>query len=187
MPDRYGQWREGVSLDRIVVAWSGRGVAINLFYLFLLIACSAYAFLRGGAPERIGISIIAANAVLTFVAVSAPPVRFQGVEVGVFVVDVVAFLAFVLLALFANRFWTIWVSALLGLGLVGHLAMLSQPQVIPWAYAVVLSIWSYPILLLVIGGTYSHQRRLKQTGADPSWTPSSAPRGRVSQQPGPTP
>ena len=51
-------------------------------------------------------------------------------------------------------------SALLGLGLVGHLAMLLHPRVIPWAYAVVLSIWSYPILLLMAAGTFAHRRRL---------------------------
>ena len=160
-------------------------MAINLFYLSLLIACSAYAGLKGGAPERIGIAIVAANAVLSFVAVSAPAVRFRGVEIGVFVVDVAAFLAFVPLALYANRFWTIWVSALLGLGLVGHLAMLLRPQVIPWAYAVVLSIWSYPILLLIALGTYAHLQRLRMSGADPSWTRSSVPPGRQTPPPGP--
>ena len=78
-------------------------------------------------------------------------------------------------------------SALVGLGLVGHLAMLLHPRVIPWAYAVVLSIWSYPILLLMAAGTYAHQRRLIRNGADPSWTRSSGPPGPPTPPPGPTP
>ena len=152
-------------------------MAVNYLFLVLLIACCAYAFARGGAPERIGMAVYAAGSVLTYVAVSAPPIRFKGVEVGVFIIDVCVLISFIVLALRANRFWPIWVSALLGLGVLGSLAMMLHPRVIPWAYAVVLSIWSYPILLLMVVGTRNHQLRLKRNGADPSWTPSSAPPG----------
>ena len=162
-------------------------MGVNLFYLVLLIASCVYAFTRGGAPEKLGMAIIAGNAVLTFFLVSAPPIRFRGAEIGVFSVDVLAFLCFMLLALRANRFWPIWVSALLGLGVVGSLAMMLHPRVIPWAYAVVLSIWSYPILLLVAIGTHCHRLRLIRNGADPSWTPSSAPPGPPTRPPGPKP
>jgi hypothetical protein len=161
-------------------------VGVNLFYLVLLIASCAYAFTRGGAPERIGMAIVASNAILTFLLISAPPIRFHGLEVGVFSVDVLAFFGFVLFALRANRFWPIWVSALLGLGVLGSLAMMLHPRVIPWAYAVVLSIWSYPILALIAIGTRNHQRRLKAFGADPSWTRSSDGPGRPRPDPGPT-
>ena len=162
-------------------------MAVNYLFLVLLIACCAYAFVRGGAPERIGMAVYAAGSVLTYVAVSAPPIRFKGVEVGVFIIDVCVLISFTVLALRANRFWPIWVSALQGLGVLGSLAMLLHPRVIPWAYAVVLSIWSYPILLLMATGTHFHQRRLKRSGADPSWTPSSAPPGPPTPPPGPKP
>jgi hypothetical protein len=160
-------------------------VGVNLIYLALLIASCAYAFTLGGAPERIGMAIVAGNAILTFLLVSAAPIRFQGVEVGVFSVDVFAFLSFIILALRANRFWPIWVSALLGLGVLGSLAMMLHPRVIPWAYAVVLSIWSYPILALIALGTRGHRRRLRANGVDPSWTRSSARPGPPKPTPGP--
>ena len=162
-------------------------MGVNLFYLILLVASCAYTFSRGGAPERAGMAIVAGNAVLTFFLVSATPIRFHGVEVGVFSVDVLAFLSFAALARRANRFWPIWVSALLGLGVLGSLAMLLHPRVIPWAYAVVLSIWSYPILLLIVAGTYAHRRRLTRNGADRSWTRSSSPPGQTTPPPGRTP
>lgn len=92
-------------------------------------------------------------------------------ELGVFGVDVLVFVAFVILAARANRFWPIWVGALLGLGVLGHLARWAGPEVIPWAYAVILSIWSYPILLIIAVGTFLHQRRLKRDGVDPDWLP----------------
>jgi hypothetical protein len=162
-------------------------MAMNYVFVALLIGCAAYAFISGGAPERVGAAIYAAGSVLTWLVVSAPPVRFRGVEIGVFIVDAFVFLGFVLLALKANRFWPIWVSALVGLGLAGHLAMLLRPQVIPWAYAVVLSIWSYPIMATMVAGTWLHRRRRIRDGADSSWTPSSAPPGRPRPPPGPTP
>lgn len=166
------------------------GMAVNIVFLALLIACSAYVFVKGGGPERVGMAIYVAGAALTYLtylAVSAPSSVFRGVEVGVLIPDVVTFLAFILLALRANRFWPLWVSALLGVPVVGHVARLLAPQVIPWAYAVVLSIWSYPILLVMVGATWTHQRRLTRNGADPSWTRSSAPLGPRTRPPGPKP
>lgn len=161
-------------------------MAVNYLFLVLLVACCLFAFTRGGAPERIGMAVYAAGSVLTFVAVSAPPIRFHGVEVGVFVIDVCVLVSLIVVALRANRFWPIWVSALQGLGVLGSLAMMLHPRVIPWAYAVVLSIWSYPILALIAIGTRNHQRRLKAFGADPSWTRSSDGPGRPRPDPGPT-
>jgi hypothetical protein len=162
------------------------GMAINLLFLACLTATCVYAWAAGGAPERIGAALFAGGSIITFVTVSAVPIRFRDVEIGVFVVDVVTFLAFVLLALRANRFWPLWVSALLGLGVVSHLAILLHPRVIPWAYAVVLSIWSYPILLTIALGTLRHRQRRIANGADPSWTPSSARAGRTAPPSGRT-
>ena len=72
-----------------------------------------------------------------------------------------SFAFFCVLALRADRYWPIWVSALLGLGVLGHLARWAGPDVFPWAYAVVLTIWSYPILAIIAIGTFNHQRRAR--------------------------
>ena len=139
-------------------------------YLFfaLLFLCCAYALAAGGWPERWGAGLYALACIASFLAYSAPPFRFRSVEVGVFIVDVLIFIAFCILAMRADRFWPIWVSALLGLGVLGHLARLAGPDVIPWAYAVVLSMWSYPILLLIVVGAYAHRRRSRRSDVDPS-------------------
>jgi len=160
---------------------------MNYYFVALLLACTAYAMAAGGGPERVGAGIYALSCVLSVIAYQAPPIRFESVEIGVFLVDVAVFIAFVPLALRANRYWPLWVSALLGIGVLGHLAMLVHPRVIPWAYAAVLSMWSYPILLLIVIGTAAHRRRLKRNGADPSWTRSSGPAGPPSPPPGPKP
>lgn len=161
-------------------------MGLNLVFVGLLIATSLYAFVRGGAPERIGAASFATACILTVVVASLPAARFRSVELGMLLVDISVFLVFVILALKANRFWPIWVSALLGIGVAGHLARLLSPDVIPWAYQLALTIWSYPILLLVCLGTYAHQKRLAKTGADPSWTRYSAPAGPSMPSAGPT-
>ena len=158
---------------------------MNYYFVGLLALCVAYAFWAGGAPEKIGTAIYALSVAVTHILLITHVGRWRGIEFGVFTVDVVTFALFCFLAVRANRFWPIWVSALLGLGVLGSLAMMLHPRVIPWAYAVVLSIWSYPILLLIATGTHCHQRRLIRNGADPSWTPSSVPPGPPTPPPGP--
>lgn len=144
---------------------------MNLVFVALMLACCAYAFVHGGAPERVGAAIFLVGSVVTYVVLQISPIEFQGVEVGVFVVDVVAFFAFVFLALRANRFWPIWVSALLGLGVLGHVARWAGPEVIPWAYAAVLSIWSYPMMAIIAVGTFNHRRRQTRSASAPTPPP----------------
>ena len=154
---------------------------VNYLFWALLISSCLYAFVAGGGPERLGAAIYGISCVASFVLLSiAPLTRFQSVEVGVFIVDVLTFLAFVILALRAIRYWPLWVSALLGLGVLGHLARWLGPEVIPWAYAVIMSIWSYPILALMVLGTWNHQRRVARHGDDPSW--SGSPVGPATQR-----
>jgi hypothetical protein len=144
---------------------------VNYEFWALLIATSLYAFVAGGAPERLGAAGYLVSCTASFILLSLAPVtRFQSMEVGVFVVDVVTFIAFTILALRAHRLWTMWVSSLLGLGVLGHLARWLGPDVIPWAYAVILSVWSYPILAIIVFGTWNHRRRLALLGHDPSWS-----------------
>ncbi len=157
---------------------------MNYEFWALLIGTCIYAFVAGGAPERLGAAGYLLSCTASYIVLSLAPVtRFQSVEVGVFVVDVVTFLAFTCLALFAHRLWTIWVSSLLGLGVLGHLARWLGPDVIPWAYAVVLSVWSYPILAIMVFGTWNHRRRVALQGDDPAW--SNVPRRSISESSGP--
>lgn len=158
---------------------------MNYLFVALMMLCTAYAWWAGGAPERIGATTYAVSAVGTYLVLLASTPRWQSVEVGVFIVDVITFILFCVLAMRSNRFWPIWVSSLLGLGVLGHLGRWVGPEVFWWAYAVILSIWSYPILAIIAIGTWNHQRRLKRHKTDPSWSSSSAPSGPP-QRTGPT-
>ncbi len=150
---------------------------MNYYFLALLVTCTVYALWAGGAPERAGATVYALSVTATFLIIAAHSQRWLNLEVGVFIVDVVTFLAFIPIALRADRFWPLWVTALLGLGVLGHVARLVGPDTFWWAYAVVLTIWSYPILALIALGTAFHQRRLSRDGADKSWVSSSSRSG----------
>jgi hypothetical protein len=157
---------------------------VNYYFNALLLVCCLYAFVVGGRPERLGAAAYALACITSHFVYSAPPIKFRSVEIGVLIVDVFVFAAFALLALRANRFWPIWVTALLGLGVLAHLARWAVPDTMRWPYQVVMSIWSYPILALIALGTFNHQRRMSRSQADKSWSSSSA-RSGPERPPGP--
>lgn len=110
---------------------------------------------------------------------------YMSVESGVFLVDVACAVAFVALALWANRYWPLWIAGLQLLGVSAHAVKLAYPDVIPRAYAFVTVFWSYPMLLLIVLGTFRHQQRLTKFGADRSWSSSWGRSGRT-REAGPT-
>ena len=113
-------------LDRAAQPWSGQ--AVNYYFFGAAYRCCLYAFVAGGGPERIGAAVYALACIVTSPRLSAPPIKYRSVEAGVFIVDVLVFCAFSVLALRANRFWPIWVSGLLGLGVLAHLATMGWPE-----------------------------------------------------------
>jgi len=138
----------------------------------LLFSSCGYALWRGAAPERAAAAIMLAATVATVVAFRAGPTRFSSVEAGVLAVDVATLLAFVALALRAQRYWPMWIAALQVDAVVTHLAILVAPRAMPWAYAVLIAGWSYPSVLLLAAGTLRHRQRLSRYGDDPAWSSS---------------
>jgi hypothetical protein len=147
---------------------------VNYYFNALLLVCCLYAFVAGGGPERVGAAAYALACLASHLVFSAPAIKFRSVEIGVLIIDVLVFVAFAILSVRANRLWPIWVSGLLGLGVLAHLARWAGPGVIPWAYQIILSVWSYPILAVIALGTFNHQRRLAEFGVDRSWSSSSS-------------
>lgn len=155
------------------------------FYYLLLVLCWGYALFKGGAPERIAATTIAVGSILSLAALSSPARSYQSVEIGIFLVDVVCLLVFLALALRANRYWPLWVTALQTIGTAGHALRLVDPTMIRWGYAFALAFWSYPMLALIALGTWRHQQRLARLGVDRSWSSSSS-RSVPAPPPGPT-
>lgn len=139
-------------------------------YYVLLALCWIYALVRGGLPEQIGAAIIVIGSQLSVAALSANAARFRSVETGLLVVDVATLISMVFLALRADRYWPLWVAALQVLGTAGHALKFADPEVIRRAYAFILAFWSYPMLALLVSGTWRHQQRLARFGSDQSWS-----------------
>lgn len=153
---------------------------VPVFYAILALCC-LFAWLRGGCPEKAGAAIFTIAALLSTAAASAPVERFGSLEAGVFAVDCAMLLALVALALRAERFWPLWVTALHLIGTAAHAIKLADPSVIRLGYAIALAFWSYPMLALLVLGTWQHQKRLTRFGVDRSWSSFSS---RSDRQPG---
>lgn len=139
-----------------------------LFFLYLPLAC-AYAVARGALPERIAAITIVAGTSATLLVAPTLPLRFRHIEIGIFTTDLVMFLVFTALALRSTRVWPIWIAGLQGATVVMHIARLIASQVVPQAYMDAISLWSYPVIALVVAGTWRHRQRIRKFGADPSW------------------
>lgn len=136
----------------------------------LLLGCCGYALMRGGAPEQIAAGLQLAAALLTPLMLSGINRRFAGVEYGVFAVDAVLLFALVGVALFADRGWPMALAALQLDTTAVHLLKMVDPNVIPVTYALMMGVWSYPMLVIMAIGTARHRRRLKRTGTDRAWS-----------------
>jgi hypothetical protein len=152
---------------------------INWYFRLLLVLCCGYAWWKGGGPERLAATIYFAGVVLTHVAQSVAGTGWSSVEAGVFAVDVAVLCGLAAVALMAERFWPLWLTALHLLGTTGHMVKMADPSLIRWGYAFIIAVWSYPMLALIVFGTWSHRRRLARFGADRSWSTFSARSARM--------
>ena len=157
---------------------------MNIHFVVPLALVTLFALWAGGWPERVGAAVYALSVVVTVLFLLMHDQMWWDLEAGVFIVDVVTFLIFIAIALRADRFWPLWVSAFLGIGVLGHLAKLMMPDTYWRAYAFVLVIWSYPIIALIALGTFLHWQRRKHSVGRSST--SSSARSGPPPPPGPT-
>lgn len=147
------------------------------------IACLALAAWRwGGGPERILAGILvwfhAADAVNH--ALASPAGGFA-VDTGHFVIDAVAAVVALGVALQANRIYPLWFAAFQLIALFAQIARDLAPGVAKLAYQVLYTGPSYFQILLLAGGLWLHHRRVRRFGPYRSWRSSSR------RSPDPTP
>jgi len=141
-----------------------------LLFDALLIGCCGYALARGGPPERIvGGSLLAAYAG-TVASYSDLAERFYRLEINIFAVDVTLLLVLVAVALRADRGWPLLLAGLQLDSVGAHLLKLLDVAMIRVTYALMIAIWSYPMLIALAVGTWRHRRRLAAQGYDRAWS-----------------
>jgi hypothetical protein len=142
---------------------------IQIVYLVLVAFCCGYAILKGGPPERVCACIMIAGSMLSFAALPVASGRYNDLEVGVLIVDLVMCAAFVGLALCSERFWPMWISSMQLVAAMSHFTPLLVHNPLPWAYAVAIQFWSWPMLIMLAWGTARHRGRVRRFKWDPSW------------------
>lgn len=140
-------------------------------YLILLVSVSGYTLSRGGVPEKIIAVLVVAASAASAVLLNLNQYVFGSKEVGVFVIDVILSVAVVMVALYAERFWPLWLSALLILSVLLQLAIWYAPHYYRVIYLILHALSAYPTLILLVVGTMRHRDRMIRHGLDPSWSP----------------
>ena len=152
-----------------------------IFEVIFLGSCG-YALWRGGTPERIASATFLVAATLSlFVRQPVPDIlvreagqsQFHQLELGVMAVDLAVLAVMLMLAFASERFWPLWMSAMAGITVLVHMAVMLKLQPVPWAYWRSEALLSYPMQFLLAIATWRHQRRLKLCGTDRSWRRSS--------------
>ncbi len=135
-------------------------------YHLLLMAVAAYAFLRGRREERLAAAICVFATIATRLVLSPTPERYSGVEIGVFLVDLLTLAGFIAIALRTDRFWPLWIAGLQLTTLLAHFLKLIDVGLLPHAYAAAGRFWVYPIFLIIVAGTWrSHRLTLHERRA----------------------
>lgn len=132
--------------------------ARNYVFWSLLLLTFVYALWRGRRDERIAASVCLLASVATRLAVSPLAVRYSGLEFGLLLIDGLVLAAFVAIALPSNRFWPLWVAGIQLTNSLAHLMKVIESDLLPTAYAAAAALWSYPILLIIIVGTWRSHR-----------------------------
>jgi hypothetical protein len=141
-----------------------------IFFAVMLASTTLYALVRGGAPERATAGVYLAAYAGTIFFASDRVDQFQAIEWGLFAVDAVLAFCLVLIALHANRYWTLWSASVQLVSLAAHFAKLIVPELVAPAYALTLIVWSYLAIPLLVLGTRRHRARTNEFGEDQSWS-----------------
>ena len=143
---------------------------ILVFNLVLFGAC-LYALAAGGAPERWTAAVFLGGALMTFLLPFQPNVSYHTVHLRILAVDCLVLLGLVGIALRADRFWPLYVSALHLLTIAIHGVKALDPTLVPWMYAGASAKIAYPMLVLLALGVIRHRHRLALFGSDRDWSP----------------
>lgn len=130
------------------------------FHVSFLLIAVAYAFWRGGRPEK------QAAATLLAMLVFDRAYHALGAETGYFEVDVFhvfndgwALLALLSIALTADRFWPLWIAALQVIAFCAHYVRIADLTVPPIVYAVMIRFPYWLQIAVLLFGTWNFARR----------------------------
>jgi hypothetical protein len=125
-----------------------------ILFWILLFSIFGFAWWRGGTEEKIAASICVLATIVTHFVASPLAQRYSNVETGLLAIDLVVLLGFVGIALYSTRFWPLWAAGVQLTLTLSHLRKGVQLDLLPRAYAAAAVFWSYPILFVIVVGTW---------------------------------
>ena len=138
-------------------------VRVSLFWLLLLTSCG-YALWRGRKYERIAALVFVTATILSIVGHS-PRLRYVEIEATDLIVDTAVLFALIAIALASDRFWPLWVAGLQLVGSMSHLMKAIHADLLPTVYGAAERFWSYPILVVLLLGSWRQDRRSRKEQA----------------------
>ena len=131
----------------------------------------------GRGPERTLALVLAWFMVADPVnhALFSKPAELSSLDAGHVVIDGVAFVVAIFVALYANRMYTLWFAAFQSMAMLAHLARELTRGVAPLAYAMMyIGPFFFQIIVLMLG-LWFHHRRERRFGPYRSWRSFSRP------------
>jgi len=134
---------------------------VILFWLLLLVSCG-YALWCGRKYERMAALLFIAATLSSILWESPAQHRYVGIEVTDLIVDSGVLIALIAIALLSDRFWPLWAAGLQLVDSMSHVMKAIDAEMIAKAYGAAERFWSFPILAILLIGTWrSHQRSLR--------------------------
>lgn len=145
------------------------GIVRSSIYIGFLTGATTYGLIYGGQPERL-VAVTLLGMLFLDPLLHRLFMAARSFDPTHLVLDTLALTAFVIVALNANRLWTLWLSALQLITLMSHAMRLLDVNIHPAVYLAMQVVWSYPALILLVIGTSNHRHRLKTVLDDRSWS-----------------
>jgi len=124
----------------------------------------------GGKPERYGAGIMLASAALDLAYHAVVGVaKYASIDLGHLIMNAMCFIAFMMLALRANRVWPMWCAALQIIMALGHLGETVYPEGAPQAYWMMTFLPTLGQVVAISLGVAAHTRRFAELGRYRDW------------------
>ena len=146
-----------------------------ILFLMALTLTLGFAALFGGAPERWVAGMFAAATLASHLLYTGPAQRYHAAELYVAAVDLALVAGITVILARADRFWPIALFAAHGVTVLAHIVKLLDAAVVKQAYAISIAAPGYLGLLILTVGVLRHRRRVREFGADRSWSQEAKP------------
>lgn len=153
---------------------------LDLVVLAFLTCSLGLVVALGGGPERMGGQIMLVVLALSAIRMIIIADQVHGFDLLGLLSDVLAFVGFLWIAVFAWRLWPIWTAALQLIAIGAHFGPALNLPIAPLAYAIMRSAPTATVIVTLIAATGWHCKKMRSGISMPPWRTWSGPLNRIS-------